>query len=114
MTRHGDQHQKVSPGRCSGFFGLLRKQRPMFSSFSKILGTALLSLVLTGENGEPSAKALIARHEKEQAPVWADGDKATFFFRGDDEQVTLMVGGERHQLRRLPESDVWTLTLERR
>src|SRR5262249_47538318 len=67
-----------------------------------------------GTPNEPSAQELIARHEKEKKPVWADGNKLTFFFRGDGEQVTLIIGGESKRLRHLPDSDVWTLTLERK
>src|SRR5262245_46405078 len=62
---------------------------------------------------EPTARELIARFEKEKSPVWADGDTATFFFRGEAEQVLLMVGGERKELRRLPDSDVWTVKVTR-
>src|SRR5262249_46946984 len=56
-------------------------------------------------------QALIERHAKEKSPVWVDGDTATFFHRGEAEQMTLIVGGDMLQLRRLPDSDVWTATL---
>lgn len=62
---------------------------------------------------EPSAKELIERNAREKSPVWADGDVATFFYRGDADDVTLTVGGETKKLHRLPDSDVWTLTIER-
>src|SRR5947209_4725768 len=61
----------------------------------------------------PTAQALMERHAKEKSPVWADGDMATFFFRGEAEEVTLAIGGETKKLRRLPDSDVWTLTVQR-
>jgi enterochelin esterase-like enzyme len=61
---------------------------------------------------DPTAQELIARHEREKSPVWADGDTATFFHRGEADRVTLLIGGERKSLRRLPGSDVWTLAVE--
>lgn len=66
------------------------------------------------EKTAPTAQALIARHEKTKSPVWVDGDTATFFYRGDAEQVLLMIGGEEKQLQRLPDSDVWTTTVTRK
>ncbi|CAN5509744.1 hypothetical protein BH10PLA2_BH10PLA2_03080 [soil metagenome] len=65
------------------------------------------------KNVEPTAKSLLERHAKEKSSAWADGDKATFFFQGEVGEVTLVVGGETKKLHRLPESDVWTITLER-
>jgi enterochelin esterase-like enzyme len=62
---------------------------------------------------EPTAKALIERHAKEKSAMWADGDKATFFFQGEAGEVTLVVGGDTKKMKRLPDSDVWTLTMER-
>jgi enterochelin esterase-like enzyme len=59
----------------------------------------------------PSPQALIERHEKEKAPVWVEGDTATFFFRGEAEQVRLFLGGEDLALRRLADSDVWTVSV---
>jgi enterochelin esterase-like enzyme len=60
---------------------------------------------------EPSAQSLIQRHEKEKSPAWVDGDTATFFYRGEAEQVKLFFGGEGVAFRRLPDSDVWTATV---
>ena len=62
---------------------------------------------------EPTAQSLIERHEKEKSPVWLDGETATFFHRGEAEQVTLFIGGEEIAFRRLPHSDVWTATFTR-
>ncbi len=82
---------------------------------------AVLSLALAlwaapapgAQPGGPTAQALIKRHEREKSPVWADGDTATFFFRGEAEEVSLLLGGELKKLRRLPDSDVWTAAVER-
>jgi hypothetical protein len=62
---------------------------------------------------EPNARDLIERHDREKSAVWADGDRATFFYRGDPDQVTLLLGGEAKPLRRLEGSDVWTVSVER-
>ena len=59
----------------------------------------------------PNAAALVERFQREKSPVWADGDKATFFFRGEAERVQIIAGGDIKSLERVPESDVWTLTL---
>ena len=58
----------------------------------RILVIALTASVAVGRSAAdtpPDARALIERYEKEKSPVWADGDTATFFYRGDAEQVTL-------------------------
>jgi enterochelin esterase-like enzyme len=76
----------------------------------------LLSLPTPGradEPKQPTAQDLLDRHAKEKSSVWADGDMATFFYRGETEQVTLLVGGEMKQMKRLAGSDVWTLTFRR-
>jgi hypothetical protein len=57
---------------------------------------------------EPTARALVERYEKEKSPVCVDGDTATFFYRGEVEQVALHFSGERIAFRRLPDSVVWT------
>lgn len=83
------------------------------------LTSALLLAILPGLHGlagdppGPSAKALMERHAKEMAPVWTDGNTATFYFKGEAEQVTVIVGGERLTLKRLPDSDVWTRSVTR-
>jgi hypothetical protein len=63
----------------------------------------------------PSAGASLARLRAEGSPVWADGDVATFVFRGEAERVELRLGGEpeARALARIPGSDVWTLRLEK-
>ncbi len=83
-----------------------------------ILGLAVSALPAEAraqgtQNEAGTAKALIERHAKEKSPVWADGDVATFFFRGEADEVTLAVGGDTKKLRRLADSDVWTITLVR-
>src|ERR1700683_3692958 len=65
------------------------------------------------ENNPANPQALIARAAKEKSPVWVDGDTATFFFRGEAEQVTLLLAGELMELERLPDSDVWTISVRR-
>src|SRR3954447_12058341 len=70
----------------------------------------LASFGLVAEPDKPTARALIDRHAKENGPIWADGDKLTFFYRGEAEQVTLLFGGDTKQLERLPDSDVWTIS----
>ncbi|MBI3409485.1 MAG: hypothetical protein HY040_14180 [Planctomycetes bacterium] len=83
------------------------------SHFVFSLVPILFLSALTCAADDPTAQDLIDRRAKEKTPVWTDGDKATFFFQGDAEQVTLIVGGESKQLRRLLDSDVWTLTIDR-
>ena len=80
---------------------------------TRLFAVALLVPALLGSGQEPTAAELIKRHEREKSPVWADGEKATFFFRGDAEQVFLILSGEAKPLRRVPESDVWTISLDR-
>src|SRR5207249_769216 len=83
----------------------------MVASFVvKLLPLLLLAQQPTAATG-PSAQELIQRHEKEKAPVWVEGDTATFFFRGEAEQVKVFFGGEEFTFRRLPDSDVWTATV---
>jgi enterochelin esterase-like enzyme len=76
--------------------------------------TALFVPLLAGlsAGADPTAEELIARHEREKAPAWADGDTATFFHRGEADRVTLLIGGQTKALRRLPGTDVWTLAVE--
>jgi enterochelin esterase-like enzyme len=62
---------------------------------------------------QPSVPALIERQAKAMAPLWADGDTLTFFHRGEAERVSVLFGGDLQQLRRLPDSDVWVLSLQR-
>src|SRR2546423_1801238 len=76
-----------------------------------LLPVFLLARQPSPSTGEPSAQSLIQRHEKEKSPVWVDGDTATFFYRGEAEQVKLFFGGEQVTFRRLPDSDVWTATV---
>lgn len=60
---------------------------------------------------DPTAQSILERRRKENAPVWTDGDTATFFFQGDADQVTLMFSGERFPFRRIADSDVWIATV---
>jgi hypothetical protein len=43
----------------------------------------------------PSAAALIERFTREKSPVWADGETATFFFRGAALKVEVIAGGDQ-------------------
>jgi enterochelin esterase-like enzyme len=85
----------------------------------KRFGHALLtSCILLGSGlrswaDEPTAQQLIDRHTREKSAVWTEGDTATFFWRGEAEQVKLHFGGETMNLRRLPDSDVWTVRVTR-
>lgn len=56
----------------------------------------------------PTAEDLIARYEKERAPVWSDGEVATFFYQGNAEKVEAYFAGQRLSLHHLSGSDVWT------
>jgi hypothetical protein len=78
-------------------------------------GSVALDVVPDKENFScaPTAQALIERHVREKSPVWIDGDQATFFFRGQTDLVSLVLGGEVLDLHRLPDSDVWTTTVQR-
>jgi len=67
---------------------------------------------LAGADEQPSAKALVARFDREKSPVWADGDTATFFFRGEAERVEVIAGGDFKALKRIPSSNVWTVALK--
>jgi enterochelin esterase-like enzyme len=62
---------------------------------------------------EPTARELIERHTRETTAVWADGDRATFYYQGEAEQVTVILSGEFKPLHRLEGSDVWTASFER-
>ncbi len=68
---------------------------------------------MVAPDGPPSAVELVGRHLKEQSPVWADGDTATFFYQGEAEGVELGFDGEIHSLKRLLGTDVWTLAITR-
>jgi enterochelin esterase-like enzyme len=61
---------------------------------------------------QPSAAALIERFAREKSPVWADGQTATFFFRGDALKVEVIAGGDFKALERLGASDVWSVTFK--
>lgn len=52
--------------------------------------------------------ALLARAQKEGAPIWADGDRITVVYQGEAETVELCCGLQE-PLERLPGSDVWVL-----
>jgi enterochelin esterase-like enzyme len=72
----------------------------------------LLGLGLGSCAEEPTAQQIIDRHASEKSAVWTDGDAATFFWRGEAEQVKLHFGGEAMNLKRLTE-DVWTVRVTR-
>jgi enterochelin esterase-like enzyme len=81
---------------------------------NRILYVLLLSCTSSppGPADDPrSAAALIERFNRESSPVWADGDTATFYFRGEAESVDLIAGGDVKSLERIPSSDVWAVTL---
>ncbi len=78
-----------------------------------LVGVLLLVGSMMAPAGPPGAAELIERHLKEQSPVWADGDTATFFHQGEAEGVDLEFDGEIHPLKRLPGTDVWTLAIAR-
>ena len=65
--------------------------------------------------GPPSAEALLARLKVEGSPVWADGDVATFVFRGEADRVGVYLGGEPmpRDLTWIPGSDVWTVQFKK-
>src|SRR5262245_34210311 len=60
----------------------------------------------------PSAAALIERFTREKSPAWADGETATFFFRGDALKVEVIAGGDFKALERIGTSDVWSVTFK--
>ncbi len=76
-----------------------------------VLLAVLASGPLTAPAQPPSAPALIERFDREKSPVWADGDTATFFFRGEAANVDLIAGGDFKSLTRVPSSDVWTVSI---
>lgn len=57
-----------------------------------------------------TAADLLARYAKAGAPVWADGDEFTFFYQGPADTVSSCCGIQK-PLRRLPDTDLWTLTV---
>jgi enterochelin esterase-like enzyme len=59
----------------------------------------------------PKATALIECQRKEESPVWADGDTATFYYRGPADEVQVIFGGDFRPLKRIAGSDVWTLAV---
>jgi enterochelin esterase family protein len=73
----------------------------------------LLVVGLTTRSDGPSAQVLIDRHRQEKASVWADGETATFFFRGEADRVSLTFHVGPTLLRRVPGSDVWYVRVER-
>jgi len=82
-------------------------------NLGQILMTMLLSIgSMPNVIESPSALQLIERNLKEKSPVWSDGNTATFFYRGELEEVGLDFGGETRSLMRLAESDVWTLAIK--
>jgi len=83
------------------------------SWMTQILPALVLATGRTATASEPTAQALIERHEKEKTPVWAGGNTLTFFYRGEAGQVQLLLGGDLLDLRRLSNSDVWTLAPDR-
>jgi enterochelin esterase-like enzyme len=60
-----------------------------------------------------AARAAVERHHKEKSPAWADGETLTFFHQGEAERVEVIFGGDMKELKRLPDSDVWTLAVTR-
>lgn len=79
-----------------------------------LISTLSILFLLGGASGtdSPDAKALIDRRNKENAPVWADGDRATFFYRGPADKVDVLFGGDFKSLHRVGDSDVWTLSVD--
>jgi enterochelin esterase-like enzyme len=61
----------------------------------------------------PAAQALIDRHRREKSPVWADGETATFFYRGLVDKVEVLFAGEFKSLERIADTNVWTLAVKR-
>jgi enterochelin esterase-like enzyme len=66
---------------------------------------------LTGVD-EPNVEVLSARFDREKSPVWADGDAARFFYRGEAKRVEVIAGGDFKSLTRIPSSDVWTVAVK--
>src|SRR5262249_54835179 len=60
----------------------------------------------------PSAQDLIERHRRERSPVWTDGDTATFFYRGQADQVDVLFGADVRPLSRAADSGVWPSTVQ--
>ncbi len=78
---------------------------------------ALLALLLLGLPAPvgvqpPDAGALIERHRREKTSAWVDGDTLTFFYRAPADHVDVVFGGDFRPLRRIPGSDVWTLSVK--
>src|SRR5262245_48685628 len=85
-----------------------------FTRLVLVLSALLLFIsAAVAQDSGLSAADLIARFEKEKSPIWADGDTATFFYRGEAEEVILLVAGDHKQMQRLPGSDVWTATYQK-
>ena len=61
---------------------------------------------------EPNVEVLSARFDREKSPVWADGDTATFFYRGEAERVEVIAGGDFKSLTRIPSSNAWTVAVK--
>jgi enterochelin esterase-like enzyme len=77
------------------------------------LAAMLTGIALASAPDAPAALDLIERNAREKSPVWADGDTATFFYRGEAAEVSVFVAGEVLNLRPLPDSDVWTISFTR-
>jgi enterochelin esterase-like enzyme len=76
-----------------------------------VLSVLLVASRTTAFAGPPTAQDLIERHRQEKAPVWADGDTATFFYRGEADKVDVLFGGDTRPLTRLADSDVWAVSI---
>jgi enterochelin esterase-like enzyme len=76
-----------------------------------LVAVLFLAGLTTAAAEPPGAEALIERQREEKVPVWADGDTATFFYRGEADQVDVLFGGDTRPLRRIANSDVWTLAV---
>jgi enterochelin esterase-like enzyme len=57
-----------------------------------------------------TAEELLARYAAEGVPAWADGDEITFFHQEQADKVELD-GGLYYPMKRLPDTDLWYLTL---
>ena len=83
-------------------------------SMNRVLALPLLAwagATTLAVDDPPDAAALTERFQREKSPVWADGEKVTFFFRGEAESVRIIAGGDIKALVQIPASDVWTLEL---
>lgn len=75
-----------------------------------LLSPLVASLALAAP---PTAQELSARYEKENSPVWCDGDTATFFYQGDAQKVQARFDRQVLALHRLPNSAVWVRMVHR-